>query len=108
MEPPASRILTLNAGSASIKFALFESGESLQREVEGVLDRIGFPQASLTVTWCERRKQGREWMPREPSRFIAEMGEAVQKALAQGNTVPDAGTARAKASALRAMLAGKP
>lgn len=64
-------------------------------------------QASLTVTWCERRKQGREWMPREPSRFIAEMGEAAQKALAQGNTVPDADTARARAGALRAMLAGK-
>jgi hypothetical protein len=47
-------------------------------------------------------------MPREPSRFIAEMGEAAQKALAQGNTVPDADTARAKAARLRAMLAGKP
>jgi len=64
-------------------------------------------QASLTVTWCERRKQGRQWMPREPSRFIVEMGEAAQTASAQGNSVPDAGTARARASALRAMLAGK-
>ena len=61
-------------------------------------------QASLTVTWCERRKQGRQWMPREPSRFIVEMGEAAQTASAQGNSVPDAGTARARASALRAML----
>ena len=49
MKPPTSRILTLNAGSASIKFALFEAGVSLRREVEGVLDRIGFPQATLTV-----------------------------------------------------------
>ena len=65
-------------------------------------------QASLTVTWCERRKQGRDWMPREPSRFIVEMGEAAQKASEQGNTIPDAGTARAKASALRAMFAAKP
>ena len=64
-------------------------------------------QASLTVTWCERRKLGREWMPREPSRFIAEMGEAVQKAAAQGNTVPDADTARARAAGLRAMLGAK-
>jgi ATP-dependent DNA helicase Rep len=65
-------------------------------------------QASLTVTWCERRKQGREWMPREPSRFIVEMGEAAQKASEQRNTVPDVDTARAKASALRAMFAAKP
>jgi ATP-dependent DNA helicase Rep len=64
-------------------------------------------QASLTVTWCERRKQGRELMLREPSRFIAEMGEATQQAARQGNTVPDADTARARASQLRAMLAGK-
>ena len=64
-------------------------------------------QASLTVTWCERRKRGREWMPRESSRFIVEMGEAAQKASAQGNTVPDVDTARAKAAQLRAMLAGK-
>jgi hypothetical protein len=35
------------------------------------------------------------------------MGEAAQKAAAQRNTVPDADTARAKAGALRAMLAGK-
>ncbi|MDA8256044.1 MAG: UvrD-helicase domain-containing protein [Betaproteobacteria bacterium] len=64
-------------------------------------------QASLTVSWCEKRKQGREWMPREPSRFIAEMGEAAQKASVQGNTVPQPETARARAGALRAMLAGK-
>jgi hypothetical protein len=36
------------------------------------------------------------------------MGEAAQKASEQRNTVPDADTARAKASALRAMLAAKP
>ena len=87
-----------------------DSQEPAKLEEERRLMYVGITraQASLTVTWCERRKQGREWMPREPSRFIAEMGEAVRKALAQGNTVPDAGTARAKASALRAMLAGKP
>jgi hypothetical protein len=46
-------------------------------------------------------------MPRDASRFIVEMGESAQKAAEQGNTVPDAGTARAKAAQLRAMLAGK-
>ncbi|MCC7310830.1 MAG: hypothetical protein IT510_06250, partial [Sulfuritalea sp.] len=60
------------------------------------------------VTWCERRKQGREWMPREPSRFIAEMGEAAALAAQQRNTVPEPEAARARLGALRAMLASKP
>jgi ATP-dependent DNA helicase Rep len=86
-----------------------DSQEAVKLEEERRLMYVGITraQASLTVTWCERRKQGREWMPREPSRFIVEMGESTQKAATQGNTVPDAGTARARASQLRAMLAGK-
>ncbi|MCX7166396.1 MAG: UvrD-helicase domain-containing protein [Rhodocyclales bacterium] len=86
-----------------------DSLEPAKLEEERRLMYVGITraQASLTVTWCERRKQGKAWMPREPSRFIAEMGEAAQQASAQRNTVPDADTARAKASALRAMLAGK-
>ncbi|MBS0542630.1 MAG: UvrD-helicase domain-containing protein [Proteobacteria bacterium] len=35
-------------------------------------------QRSLNITWCERRKSGREFRPCEPSRFIAEMGEDVK------------------------------
>jgi ATP-dependent DNA helicase Rep len=86
-----------------------DSLEPAKMEEERRLMYVGITraQASLTVSWCERRKQGRESMPREPSRFIAEMGEAAQNAAAQKNTVPDAGTARAKAAQLRAMLAGK-
>jgi ATP-dependent DNA helicase Rep len=64
-------------------------------------------QASLTVSHCEKRKQGRELMAREPSRFIAEMGAEVASAAQRRNTVPEPDAARAKASALRAMLAGK-
>ena len=86
-----------------------DSLEAAKLEEERRLMYVGITraQASLTVTWCERRKRGREWMPRESSRFIVEMGEAAQKASAQGNTVPDVDTARAKAAQLRAMLAGK-
>ena len=32
-------------------------------------------QRSLNVTWCERRKAGKDFRNCEPSRFIAEMGE---------------------------------
>ena len=35
-------------------------------------------QRTLTITWCERRKAGRDWRPCEPSRFIAEMGEDIR------------------------------
>jgi ATP-dependent DNA helicase Rep len=64
-------------------------------------------QASLTVSHCDKRKQGRELMVREPSRFIAEMGAEVAAAAARRNTVPEPEAARARAGALRAMLAGK-
>jgi hypothetical protein len=87
-----------------------DSLEPAKLEEERRLMYVGITraQASLTVTWCERRKQGREWMPREPSRFIAEMGEAARKAAGARQHRAGRRTARAKASALRAMLAGKP
>jgi len=49
MEPANPRILTINGGSSSIKFALFEAGDSLQRILEGVIERIGLPEATLRV-----------------------------------------------------------
>ena len=52
MEPakPASpRILTINGGSSSIKFALFEAGDSLRRILEGGIERIGLPEATFQV-----------------------------------------------------------
>jgi acetate kinase len=36
-----SRILTINSGSSSIKFAVFEIGTSLQRLLSGTIERIG-------------------------------------------------------------------
>ena len=43
------RILTINGGSSSIKFALFETGASLRRILGGGIDRIGQPGATLRV-----------------------------------------------------------
>ena len=37
MKPDSPRILAINGGSSSIKFALFETGESLRRILEGVI-----------------------------------------------------------------------
>ena len=42
-------ILTINGGSSSIKFALFEAGHSLQRLLAGGIDRIGLAQATFQV-----------------------------------------------------------
>jgi len=49
MKPANSSILTINGGSSSIKFALFEAGESLQRILAGGIERIGLSQTTLRV-----------------------------------------------------------
>ena len=50
MKPGNSSILTLNGGSSSIKFALFEAADSLPKIVAGGIERIGLPEATLRVT----------------------------------------------------------
>ena len=42
-------ILTINGGSSSIKFAMFEPAGSLRRVLVGKLDRIGLPKATFAV-----------------------------------------------------------
>jgi acetate kinase len=49
MKPAKPRILTINGGSSSIKCALFEAGDSLERILEGGIERIGLPEATLQV-----------------------------------------------------------
>jgi len=49
MKSDSPRILTINGGSSSIKFALFEAGGSLQRIWEGGVDRIGLSEPTLRV-----------------------------------------------------------
>ena len=44
----APRILTINGGSSSIKFALFESGE-FRRILKGAIERIGEPEPTFRV-----------------------------------------------------------
>lgn len=43
------RILAMNVGSSSIKFALFEVGDSYRRMLHGGIEAIGSPQAVLQV-----------------------------------------------------------
>jgi len=49
MKPTNPQILTINGGSSSIKFALFEAGDSLRRILGGGIEQIGRPEAVLRV-----------------------------------------------------------
>ena len=49
MKPGSPHILTINGGSSSIKLALFEAGDSLQRILEGGIERIGTSDATFRV-----------------------------------------------------------
>lgn len=49
MKTANQKILTINGGSSSIKFALFEFGDSFRRILDGEVERIGSPDAILKV-----------------------------------------------------------
>lgn len=51
------RLLTINGGSSSIKFALFRTGESLERRLYGKLDRIGLSGMNLSFTDATGKSQ---------------------------------------------------
>lgn len=55
-----------------------ESLDPAKLEEERRLMYVGITRAqrSLHISYCEKRKQAREWIPCEPSRFISEMGRA--------------------------------
>jgi acetate kinase len=46
--PGPCRLLTINGGSSSIRFALFDEGEPLRRLLDGKVDRIGLSGTNLT------------------------------------------------------------
>ncbi len=49
MKNTVANILTLNGGSSSIKFALFESGAALKRIFGGTIEGVGQPKGSFIV-----------------------------------------------------------
>ncbi|MEO8992156.1 MAG: acetate/propionate family kinase [Nitrosospira sp.] len=54
MKPSNPLILAINGGSSSIKLALFETGDSLRRILEGGIERIGLPH---TRFWAKNSNQ---------------------------------------------------
>ena len=66
-------------------------------------------QRSLSISYCERRKAGREVRTCDPSRFIDEMGEEGIKRNDRKSQEPvSKEDARARIANLRAMLGNKP
>jgi ATP-dependent DNA helicase Rep len=64
-------------------------------------------QRSLHLTWCERRKQGRESRTCEASRFIAEMGDAAVVKNPRRDAPVSREEGRARAAKLMKMLGGR-
>ncbi len=50
MTTAGRRLMTINGGSSSLKFAVFEAGSPVRRILGGEIDRIGLPGATLHVT----------------------------------------------------------
>ena len=55
-----SRVLTVNGGSSSIKFALFEAGDPPRRLIGGAVERVGLADAFLRAAGPDRPD---EWRP---------------------------------------------
>jgi acetate kinase len=49
MNPERNGILTINGGSSSIKIALFDAANSLQRLLKGRIERIGLPGSTFSI-----------------------------------------------------------
>jgi acetate kinase len=49
MGPQGPRLLALNCGSSSIRFAIHEAGRGLRRQLHGTIDRIGVGGSTLAV-----------------------------------------------------------
>ncbi|MCX6926577.1 MAG: acetate/propionate family kinase, partial [Verrucomicrobia bacterium] len=57
MKPVKPRILTINGGSSSIKFALYQVGAALKRGLYGKVDRIGLSGTNLTFNDPTKKQQ---------------------------------------------------
>jgi acetate kinase len=57
MKPSQTCILTINGGSSSIKFALYQTGEPLEQRLVGKVDRIGLSGTNLTFNDLTQNQQ---------------------------------------------------
>ena len=89
-----------------------ESIDSGNIEEERRLIYVGITRAqlSLNISWCVRRKQGKEIVERHPSRFIAEMGDDIRHegvgTVSSAPTSGDRAAGNARLANFKAMLGG--
>ncbi|PKO71677.1 MAG: ATP-dependent DNA helicase Rep [Betaproteobacteria bacterium HGW-Betaproteobacteria-14] len=85
-----------------------ESIEAGTVEEERRLMYVGITRAerSLTISYCERRKTGKEWRECEPSRFIVEMGDDLKRSGGKAAEPTDRASGAARLAQMRALLAG--
>ena len=84
-----------------------ESVDAVKVEEERRLMYVGITRAQRTlhISYCERRKQQREFVPCQPSRFIAEMGkDDIRFSGGQQDSQPDKATGSNRLAALKDML----
>ena len=77
-------------------------------EEERRLMYVGITRAerSLSISYCERRKTGKDWRECEPSRFIAEMGGDLKMTGGKTAEPADRASGAARLAQMRALLAG--
>ncbi len=63
MQSVPPRILCINGGSSSIKFAVYQNGPVMQRLLYGQIDRIGQPRARLTCRHLENQHRDSHELP---------------------------------------------
>jgi acetate kinase len=61
MKAASARILTTNGGSSSIKFALFEAGDSLRRILEGGIEMTGHQIAATVREYFHKQSPAIGW-----------------------------------------------
>ena len=85
-----------------------ESIEAGTVEEERRLMYVGITRAerSLSISYCERRKMGKEWRECEPSRFIAELGDDLKRSVGKAAEPTDRASGAARLAQMRALLAG--
>jgi acetate kinase len=72
-------ILTINAGSSTIRFALFKSGQPAVRIMSGKLDRVGSSRASLTAAPAGEAATPVDVDAQDPRAVADSLGEWLQR-----------------------------
>ena len=79
MKPANSNILTINGGSSSIKFALYEAVKPLKRGLYGTVDRIGLSGTNLTFTEPTKKQQQQPQTRRRRSQISGEFPDRLAR-----------------------------